>query len=464
VHEIVGALGQLPAGIPAEAQGGGLYALGSPVTHVVKRQALRSLRARHFKRGPAITGECGSRPTLGSRRRRSGLRKPADGRGDRKGGRANGKITDEIASLHCLIETSRQAGRPRKGKILNKFMSAPATPLAAATDPGSLGVFQVKRLWSRHMAARQARAAGAPGESYRDMLVIHALGLGLEPTLQFLYRKGPSFEEFERWIVATAGAPDPVQAARINAAIAGTEAPEESRRLQAAVDSAPPVLSPADMAFWEEHGYVIVHDAVTAEMCAATERVIWEHLGMRPDEPGTWYSERTQGIMVQLFRHAALDANRRSPRIHKAFAQLWGTSDLWVTTDRVGFNPPERPGWKFPGPDLHWDVSLYPPMPFGTQGILYLTDTPAEQGAFTCVPGFHRRLAAWLQSLPPGTDPRREDIHALGSKPIAGRAGDLIIWHQGLPHGSRPNRGTRPRLVHYINMYTAHLEEQPTWR
>lgn len=343
-------------------------------------------------------------------------------------------------------------------------MSASVTPLADATETGALGVFQVKRLWSRHAAVRQGRGQGAPAEAHRDSLVIHALGLGLEPTLQYLYRKGPSFEEFESWIIASAGVPGPAQVERINAAVAGTEAPEEVRRQQEALEASPPALSAADLAFWEENGYVILHDAVSAEACAATERTIWEHLGMSPENPGSWYSEATQGIMVQLFRHPALDANRRSRRIHRAFAQLWGTADLWVTTDRVGFNPPEVPGWKFPGPDLHWDVSLHPPMPFGTQGILYLTDTPAEQGAFTCVPGFHRRLTDWLKSLPPGADPRREDLHALGSKPIEGRSGDLVIWHQALPHGSRPNRGTRPRMVHYINMYPTRIEEPTEWR
>jgi ectoine hydroxylase-related dioxygenase (phytanoyl-CoA dioxygenase family) len=103
-------------------------------------------------------------------------------------------------------------------------------------------------------------------------------------------------------------------------------------------------------------------------------------------------------------------------------------------------------------------------MPFHVQGILYLTDTPPEQGAFTCVPGFHRRIDAWLASLPPDADPRRQDLHALGSQPIGGRAGDLIIWNDALPHGSRPNRGRAPRLVQYIRMYPTRLEFQEVWK
>lgn len=338
-------------------------------------------------------------------------------------------------------------------------------PLAAATELGGLGVHRLKRLWSRGLAARRGGGAeGGVAEKLLEGLLLDALGLGLEQTMQHLIQDAPSFEAFERWIVATAGAPEPEHVARINAAMRDEPTPEATRRWLAEIDAMEPVLDAGDLAHWAEHGYVILHDAVTPEERVAAERMIWEHLGARPEEPDSWYVPNDHGIMVQVFQHPALTANRRSRRIHKAFAQLWGTADLWVTTDRVGFNVPERPGWMFRGPDLHWDVSLVQPMPFGTQGILYLTDTPAEQGAFTCVPGFQHQLAVWLEGLPEGVDPRSQDLHALGSKPIAGRAGDLVIWHQALPHGSRPNRGTRPRMVHYINLRPARAPVQEAWR
>ena len=123
-----------------------------------------------------------------------------------------------------------------------------------------------------------------------------------------------------------------------------------------------------------------------------------------------------------------------------------------ASADRCGFHPPQREGYPFPGPDLHWDLDLGEPLAFGTQGIVYLADTPAEQGALTVVPGFHTKLADWLAQLPPGADPQAQDLHALGSQPVAGRAGDMVIWHHWLPHGSRPNLGRRPRIVQYLNL------------
>jgi hypothetical protein len=336
-------------------------------------------------------------------------------------------------------------------------------PLAAPTDVGPLGVYQLKRLWSRSQARRYGGSIDL-NDVQRDHLVLDALGLGLEQAHQYLFKVSKTYEDFERWIVATAGRPEPYQVARINAAVTGAEAPAATKQRLAAIDAMPDVLSADDLGHWQEHGYVILHDAIAAESRIAAEQAIWSHLGAQPDLPESWYVPNDHGIMVQFFQHPAFTANRGSARIHKAFAQLWGTSDLWTSTDRVGFNVPERPGWTFRGPDLHWDVSLTQPIPFGTQGILYLTDTPPEQGAFTCVPGFHRRIEAWLRGLPPEVDPRVLNLHALGSQPIAGRAGDLIIWDQRLPHGSRPNRGQRPRIVQYINMYPTQIEQRDVWR
>jgi Phytanoyl-CoA dioxygenase (PhyH) len=334
--------------------------------------------------------------------------------------------------------------------------------LPSCTDVGMLGVYQLKRAWARQRASGVRPLAFDPIEFHRDRLVFDALGLGLEQTIQYLGNGGaPTFDEFEHWIVVTTGDRSAIEIARINAAVAGNEYPPEIKAGLAKIDASEPVLSGDDLAFWDEHGYVTLHDSVAPDARESAMHAVLDHIGARLADPESWYGNRS--IMVQFFQNAAFEANRRSPRIHKAFAQLWGTADLWVTTDRVGFNPPERAGWLFPGPDLHWDVSLVQPMPLGMHGILYLTDTESDQGAFTCVPGFHRRVADWLMSLPVGANPRTQNLHALGSKPISGRAGDLVIWHDAVPHGSSPNRGRIPRIVQYITMYPTTPEIQTMW-
>lgn len=222
-----------------------------------------------------------------------------------------------------------------------------------------------------------------------------------------------------------------------------------------------PVLSAADVDFWEENGYVVVHDAVPPENCKAAERAIWDFLEMDTDDPETWYPDPPRrGIMVEIYQHQALWDNRQYPRIHQAFSEIWGDEKLWVSFDRGSLNPPEREDFKFPGPYLHWDMSLDGPVDgLRVQGVLYLTDTPANQGAFTCIPGFHRKLGDWLNDLPEDADPRQlikeRDADAV---PVAGKAGDLVIWHSALPHGSSPNSSDRPRIVQYITMSPAPKE------
>ena len=288
-----------------------------------------------------------------------------------------------------------------------------------------------------------------------DKMVIHGLGLALEETLQYLSQNAPTYSEFEQWVLRkNEGSLDGERIDRINAAIGGTSHSNTLQRAIQEIESAEPVLSAEDMSFWEENGYVIVHDAVSKENCKAAEQSIWEFMNTDSSDPDTWYKmPGGHGIMLQFFHHPALAANRRSQRIHKAFAQIWDTADLWVTVDRVSFNPPERDDWRFPGPHLHWDTRLDPPIPFGVSGLLYLTDTVEEQGAFRCVPEFHRRISDWLKSLPSDADPRKQNLEGLGAIPIAGKSGDLIIWHKALPHGSGPNHATRPRIVQYISMY-----------
>ncbi len=326
--------------------------------------------------------------------------------------------------------------------------------IADTTETGSLGVRHLKRFWSKQ------RAVQAPGADWvADNTLLCGVGLGVRETLQYLLENQPSFEAFEAWIRAKRGPEvDASLVARLNLALS-----EWGLTGEPADPAAEPALTPADLACWEENGYVILHNAVPPENCTAAIDAICGFFGADLTRPETWYfGEQGHSIWIPLLHHPALWANRNSPRIHRAFAQLWEREDLWGTVDQAGFNPPETGDWKFPGPYIHWDVSLARPIPFGLQGILYLVDTAADQGAFTCVPGFHLRIDSWLGNLPPGTDPRAHDFSA-EAIPIAGKAGDLVIWHHALPHGSSPNRAKLPRIVQYYFKRPSHWGHQQEW-
>ena len=290
-----------------------------------------------------------------------------------------------------------------------------------------------------------------------DNTLLAGLRVGLRETYDYILNSKPTFAEFEQWIIAkNGGSIDAKRLEKLRVALANEGQPADP--------DAEPALSAADLEFWDDQGYVILHDAVPPENCRAAVQAICEFLSVRLDQPDTWYKgPQGHSIWIPLLHHPALWANRDSLRIHRAFAQLWNREDVWVNVDQAGFNPPEKPGWKFPGPHLHWDVSLAQPIPFGVQGILYLADVAADQGAFTCVPGFHRKIDSWLESLPAGADPRAQAVPD-AAVPIAGRAGDLVIWNHALPHGSSPNRAALPRIVQYLVCRPSQWGYNPVWR
>lgn len=222
------------------------------------------------------------------------------------------------------------------------------------------------------------------------------------------------------------------------------------------------VLSDQDMEFWEANGYVIVHDAVPPENLKAVIEAIWEFQEMSPDDPQTWYREPerknemvelNRSGMVELYHHQALWDNRQYPRVHGAFADIWGTEKLWVTIDRANLNVPAKPEWDFKG-FIHWDIDTgLDPVPFEVQGVLSLTDTTPDQGGFQCVPGFPKQFHEWVKTQPADRDTWRPDISGLDIQHIETRAGDLLIWNSLLPHGTGRNNSDRPRLAQYISMF-----------
>ncbi len=291
------------------------------------------------------------------------------------------------------------------------------------------------------------------GEHGLDFTLMHGLGLGISEPLEYLFRHRPDFDEFERWIAKKLGGlPSPNLVNRLNEMVEShLESPHRDYPSRDEIEN--PVLSENDMAFWRKNGYVVVKNAVSIEDCREAEAAIFDHLGMDRGDPDTWYGS-DHVFWVPIFHHPALVRNRSAPGIRKAFEQVWGTVDLWSTVDRSSLNRPQRGMVDISGPSrLHWDVSLALPMPFGVQGILYLGDTGAEQGAFRCVPGFHRSIGQWLDALEPGQDPREQDLESLGPIPVEGEAGDFVIWDHALPHGSGRNFAKYPRVVQYITMF-----------
>lgn len=275
----------------------------------------------------------------------------------------------------------------------------------------------------------------------KEIEYLYKRGVGIDEALHYLYFEKPTIEAFESWVCE-----------------------KETKLVQSVIQEAP-VLSVEELQFFETNGYIVLPNAIPKADCVATQQIIWEFLGMHPDESDTWYKSHPEqrGLMINFFDHPLLEKNRASSKIRKAFEQLYQTEAIYKTIDKVSFNPPVTQNYSFKGSDLHWDVSLQLPIPFRLQGLIYLSDCGSKDGAFHCVPSFHNQMALWMEQVPEGVHPRAYALATLQPKAITASAGDMVIWHQALPHCATPNYGTSPRMVQYLSYISETYQEAKEW-
>lgn len=300
----------------------------------------------------------------------------------------------------------------------------------------------IEKLWERTLHPENTTVSGENCSWNKEIESLYRLGISMEDTLRYLYFEKPSLDSFKEWIV------------------------KNQKDISTAEQTiSEDVLSEEDLAFWNKNGYVVVKNAISKSECEATQQAIWEFLGMDPNQKETWYKQNDQrrGLMLTFSNHPTLNKNRQSLRIQKAYQQLYGTTKIYKTIDKVSFNPPENEFFRFLGSSLHWDVSLKLPIPFGLQGLLYLTDCGEKEGAFHCVAGFHHHIENWLSELLPNENPRKVALETLKPIPVIGNAGDFIIWHQALPHCATPNHGSAPRMVQYLTYLPDNYKQNSEW-
>ncbi|MES2655804.1 MAG: phytanoyl-CoA dioxygenase family protein [Bacteroidota bacterium] len=293
-------------------------------------------------------------------------------------------------------------------------------------------------LWQKAVNIKSKKADFSWHEAVK---VLYQLNIGMEETIQYLYYNKPSFEVFLTWVEA------------------------KSTKEEETTVAHEQVLSADDLLFWEQNGYIVIKQAVTEQQCIDAKNAIWQFLDASEYDENSWYKSHPakKGLMVVFTEHEALQKTRNSARIRSAYEQLYKSTDIYKTIDKVSFNPPETNQYKFMGSSLHWDVSLALPIPYKLQGLLYLNDVSEEGGAFQCVPGFHLQIADWMDHVPAGVDPRSYAISNLKPVSVAGSAGDFIIWHQALPHCASPNKSKVPRMVQYLTYLPNNLKEQDKW-
>lgn len=282
-----------------------------------------------------------------------------------------------------------------------------------------------------------------PGNSTwnEEIAFFYKKGISIEKIVRYLHFEKPALDTFADWVAThtiTAGNQD---------------------------DHAEIVLSDGDLDFWNRNGYIVVKNAIPETDCQAACEAIWDFLQMWPDDQESWYSHHPAkwGMMIDFSNHPTLNKNRESSKIRKAFEQLYQTDQIYKSVDKVSFNAPVYKNHGFLGSGLHWDVSLEQPIPFKLQGLIYLSDCNEKDGCFQCVAGFHHQIERWMEGLAPHDNPREIALKTLKPTSITGKAGDLVIWHQALPHCASPNHGTLPRMVQYLTYLPEESGETRKW-
>jgi hypothetical protein len=235
------------------------------------------------------------------------------------------------------------------------------------------------------------------------------------------------------------------------------------------------ILTEDDWKFWKHNGYIVIKNVVPKEQVERLANFLWEFEEKDPNNPETWYAppraemqmkELTNTGMVEVYNHQYLWDNRQSPKVHQAFADVWGTEKLWVTIDRANLNLPIRPGYEYKA-FIHWD---YDPetKPQNIQGVLALADqTDENMGGFQCIPELFRTYDTWKLTQPEDRDHFKPDTTGFEPVKVKMNAGDLLIFNSSQPHGIRANRsGNKVRMAQYISMMPAEEENEALkqWR
>ena len=190
-----------------------------------------------------------------------------------------------------------------------------------------------------------------------------------------------------------------------------------------------------DLAQLRNVGYTVVPGVVGPEVVAPLLDALREVGGIDVEDPATWAGKRTQ---VPMGGHPAQWAVRQHPGVYAAFAEVYEDERLAVSQDRLGV---KLPGEGPLGIHLDEDPDTGPRV-YG--GLVYLTDAPAERGAFCCVPGLRGTREGF--GAPP-------DLDGHEIVPVPGRAGDLVLWDIRLQHGNMANTDASPRVVQYVSMF-----------
>lgn len=245
-----------------------------------------------------------------------------------------------------------------------------------------------------------------------------------------------------------------------------------------------PVGSRESLEFLDEHGFVVIANALNQQECDKAIDLTWDYLeqlgtGVDRNDWHTWDDDKwptvVHGGILPGHGIGHSEAQwfiRGVPKVKQAFASVWDTDDLLVSFDGMAlWRPwPLNEAWKTNrgGSWLHIDQHpISRPGKQCVQGLVNLLPTTPATGGNVLIPGSHKNFEKIPEVYPerlgrlpldldhfrfPADDPLLSD-----TQPIICHleAGDLLLWDSRVIHcssgGVEPPEA-EPKLLRAISL------------
>lgn len=228
-----------------------------------------------------------------------------------------------------------------------------------------------------------------------------------------------------------------------------------------------PRLTPQDVAFYRENGYLTVEGALDRDTVTNLGRIVddWTAAAAdltssdafydledshRPDAP------RVRRLKTPVKHHPAFHDVARDPRLLDIVESLVGPNiRLSPPTDKINIKAPAYGA----AVEWHQDWAFYPHTNDDLLAIgIALDDCAEENGPLLVIPGSHKGpiYDHHSQGVFCGAiDPTETDLDFSSAVPLIGPVGTVTVHHVRAVHGSALNTSDKPRRLYLIEYAAA---------
>jgi phytanoyl-CoA hydroxylase len=221
------------------------------------------------------------------------------------------------------------------------------------------------------------------------------------------------------------------------------------------------MLTPEQLAFYRENGYILVEGLLTKEEAARYRQEchdLADRLGTQRNIDATWGSARAAVAEAQdtvikhchdvQFYSAAFSQLIVDDRLTGVAADVIGSPNVQLHHTKMFIKPPEK-GSPFP---MHQDVPYFPHDNHSMiAAILFFDDAPIEKGCVRVVPGSHK--LGPLEHSPEGGWHLPFAQYPIDSAvPCPAKAGDVLYFSYLTIHGSGINISHEARTTLLVQL------------